>query len=76
MKNEYVICLTKRLGTNTYDTFTLLRTSNFEQYRNMRVAQVALLSNNGLFDSLAIYTKIVEVNGEQVNIESLYITIK
>ena len=76
MKNEYVICLTKRIGTNTYDTFTLLRTTNFEQYRDMRLAQVDLISTNGLFDSLAIYTKIVEVNGEQVKIESLYITIK
>lgn len=76
MKNEYVICLTKRIGTNTYDTFTLLRTSSFEQYRSMRVAQVHLITTHGLFDSLEINTKIVEVNGEQVTIQTLYITIK
>ena len=76
MKYEYVINLTKPIGTNTWDTMQILRTSDFNHYRECRILLVESLNKLGLYKTLSIYTKDYEVNNEQLRREELYITIK
>jgi hypothetical protein len=76
MKYEYVINLTKPIGTNTWDTMQILRTSDFNHYRECRILLVESLNKLGLYKTLNIYTKDYEVNNEQLRREELYITLK
>lgn len=76
MKHEYVIKLTKPIGTNTYDTFTMLRTADFNHYRECRLLLVESLNKLGLCKDLEIHNQTGTLDGEAVQVEVLYIIIK
>jgi hypothetical protein len=76
MKYVYSIKLIKAVGTNTYDTFTLLRTSNFNHYRECRLLLIESLNKADLFKDLDIKQDSMEYKGEQINFETLVVTIK
>lgn len=76
MKFEYVINLTKPIGTNTYDTMQLLRTDDFNHYRECRLLLIESLNKLGLYKTLSVYTNVYERNHEEIKVEELYITIK
>lgn len=76
MKYVYSIKLIRSAGINTYDAFTLLRTSNFNHYRECRLLLIESLNKAGLFKDLDIQQDTMNYQGEQINFETLVVTIK
>ena len=73
---DYVITLCKKISTNTYDYFELLRTSDFNHYRECRLLLVESLNKVGLCKNLRFDKRQGTCNGQKYEVEELIIITK